>query len=96
MVLTGNKALAIATYRQALAESEQVNKRDEMNSEFRHDKAVCLLRLAELGKDPASNFTASIEILENLVAESPEHVERRKNLDYAKKRAIQMDVKPII
>lgn len=79
-----NKALAIATYEQALAESEQVNKRDEMNSEFRHDKAVCLLRLSELGKNAASNLNAALPILEKLVAESPEHVERRYELERAK------------
>ncbi len=81
---SGNKAEARQIFEKALSESESINLKDEKNSEFRHDKAVCHLRLAGLGVNTASNLDQAIPILEKLVAESPEHRERARDLQTAK------------
>ena len=80
----GNTAKARQIYETALVENEAINRRDEKNSEFRHDKAVCLLRLAGQGANRTSNLTEAIRILEKLVNESPEHKKRRMDLEQAR------------
>jgi tetratricopeptide (TPR) repeat protein len=83
-----NTAKANQIFETALSESESVNQKDPQNSEFRHDKALCLIRLAELNlrdKPKAeSNLNQAIQILEKLTAESPEHRKRQADLEYAR------------
>jgi serine/threonine protein kinase len=72
---------AVEVYQKALGETEIINQKDKRNTEFRHDKAVCLLRLATVGVNVSSNLRQSLEILEKLVTESPEHRQRRVDLE---------------
>jgi eukaryotic-like serine/threonine-protein kinase len=85
---TKNIALANRIYEKALRESEAINEQDAQNSEFRYDKAVCLLRIAELNlkeKEKArAQINEAIRILEKLTAESPEHKRRQFYLEYAR------------
>jgi non-specific serine/threonine protein kinase/serine/threonine-protein kinase len=84
----GNSAKANRFYETALRESETLNQKDPPNSEFRSDKAVCLLRIAEINlkeKQAAqAKIIEAIQILEKLTAESPEHKRRQFYLEYAR------------
>jgi non-specific serine/threonine protein kinase/serine/threonine-protein kinase len=86
---TKNAAAAAKIYETALAESENVLQKDLPNSEFRHDKAVCLLRVAATdarNKTPAAEkIEQAICILEKLTAESPEHKQRQTDLENARR-----------
>ena len=85
---TKNTALAAQIYQKALGESEAVDAQDDENSEFRFDKAVCLVRLAELNlkeKEKARRqLNEAVPILEKLTLESPEHKRRQFFLEYAR------------
>lgn len=80
----GNGALAAQFYAKALREIDAIILRDEKNTEFRNDKAICLLRLAEQGSNTVANLEDAIVILEKLTAESPEHRQRQNDLQTAK------------
>ena len=80
----GNGPNAIQIYQTALLESDKIIAKDNINSEFRHDRAVCLLRLAEHRSNAIPNLNQAILILEKLVAESPQHKQRRTDLDAAR------------
>ncbi len=80
----GNVSLAAQLYETALHETDTIIQNDEKNSEFRHDKAICLLQLAKLGFNTSGNLNHAIQILEKLTAESPEHRQRQTDLVKAK------------
>ena len=85
---TRNRALADRTHEKALRESEAVNRQDARNSEFRHDQAVCRLKIAELNlreKEKArAQISEAVRILEQLTSESPEHKRRQYYPEYAR------------
>lgn len=80
----GNGRAALPIYQSALQENDKIIEKDKVNSEFRHDRAVCLLRLAEHRSNALANINQAILILEELVSESPQHKQRRSDLDAAK------------
>jgi eukaryotic-like serine/threonine-protein kinase len=86
LVELGNKNSARSAYKTALDEIGSILSKNEKNSEFRHDLAVCLIRLAELDGGPKDRVIRAIEILEALTRESPEHQARSEDL--AKARSI--------
>jgi eukaryotic-like serine/threonine-protein kinase len=83
-----NIAMASQIYETALRESEIVTQKDPQNSEFRHDKALCLIRIAEINArdktKAASNLNQAVQLLEKLTMESPEHKKRQADLEYAR------------
>lgn len=95
LVRDGQTARANQMYIATLRETEELIKQDERNNEFRYDKAICLARLAEHGSASSETLDEALQILEELVRESPERVSWqadllhvRKMLDNSPRRAL--------
>jgi len=80
----GNSTGAVQIYEKALRETEALIQRDSKNNEFQYEKAVCLSRLGEQGSNTFTHLNESIQILEKLVAESPERQRWQNDLEHAR------------
>ena len=87
----GKTDAALENYEISLAAFENLIVKDPNNTEWQYDAAVCRLRIGEVflkKKDVAKasgNFKAALPILEKLVAQSPENVNRQRDLNQVKK-----------
>ena len=80
LVRDGRTARAVQMYTSTLKETEELIRQDERNNEFRYDKAICLLRLAEHGSASRETLNEARQILDELVRESPERVSWQADL----------------
>lgn len=90
LLKAGDKTKAIVTFRRALADAEAAIASDPNNTQFQHDRAICLLQLYGLraaGKDAIDQALAA---LERLHAASPEHKKLGADLERARQLAAKL------